>query len=139
MSIPRSERGDAEPRTVYVSDALQARLDTFRERDAERTTTSVVFDAVEHCRAELPELVRTSRARLISPIAEPAAEVRYLGSGPVRIRIRPTAAEADLLDRLSTELGLSWETWVPPVLNAYLPGRQEPENMPWLAREAPSG
>lgn len=140
MSTPSGERdGDgAEPRTVYVSDALQARLDTFREHGADRTTTSVTFEAIACFRAELPELVRTARARLASPVAE-RAEVRYLGAGPVQVRLRLSAARAELLDRLSAELGLSWRTWVPPVLNAYLPGRREPENMPWLVREAPSG
>lgn len=125
------------PRTVHVSDALQARLDTYRDHDADRTTTSVTFDAIQHFRAELPELVRASRARLATPVAD-EAEVRYLGAGPVHIRLRPDATCAELLDRLSTELGLPWETWVPPVLNAYLPGRKEPENIPWLVREETS-
>ena len=128
------ENGDGtEPRTVYISDALQARLDAYREHDANRTTTSVTFDAIEHFGADLPELVRASRARLVSPVAD-ESEARYLGAGPVQIRLRTSAAGADLLDRLSTVLGLSWRTWVPPVLNAYLPGRQEPENMPWLTQ-----
>lgn len=126
-----------ESRTVFVSAALQARLDTYREHGVNRTATSVTFDAIEHFRAELPELVRAARARLAPPVAE-EAEVRYLGAGPVQIRLRPGAAGAKLLDRLSTELGLSWRTWVPPLLNAYLPGRMEPDNMPWLVREEPS-
>lgn len=135
MSTPSGDRdGDGvEPRTIHVSDALQARLDAFRDQ-ADRTTTSVTFEAIEHFRAELPELVRSARARLASPVAD-EAEVRYLGAGPVQLRLRPDAAGAELLDRLSAELGSSWTTWVPPVLNAYLPGRKEPENMPWLVRE----
>ncbi|MEV4644203.1 hypothetical protein [Saccharopolyspora sp. NPDC049357] len=134
MSTPSVGGDGSVPRTVHVSDALQARLDTFRDQDTGRTTTTVTFDAIEHFRAELPELVRASRARLASPAAD-AAGVRYLGAGPVHIRLRPDATCAELLDRLSTELGLSWEIWVPPVLNAYLPGRKEPENMPWLVLE----
>lgn len=135
MSTPSGDRDDdgVEPRTLHVSDALQARLDAFRER-TDRTTTSATFEAIEHFRAELPELVRAARARLTSPVAD-EAEVRYLGAGPVQLRLRPDAAGAELLDRLSAELGLSWTTWVPAVLNAYLPGRKEPGNMPWLVRE----
>ncbi|TWG07482.1 hypothetical protein [Saccharopolyspora dendranthemae] len=137
MSTPSDDRdGDGvESRTLHVSDALQARLDTFRESTS-RTTTSATFEAIAHFRAELPELVRGARARLTSPVAD-EAEVRYLGAGPVQLRLRPDAAGAELLDRLSAKLGLPWTTWVPAVLNAYLPGRQEPENMPWLVREAP--
>ena len=131
MSSPSGDR--VEPRTIHVSDALQARLDAFRDQ-ADRTTTSVTFEAIEHFRAELPELVRSARARLASPVAE-EAEVRYLGAGPVQLRLRPDAAGAELLDRLSAELGSPWTTWVPPVRNAYLPGRKEPENMPWLVLE----
>lgn len=122
-------------RTVYVSDALQARLDTYREQDATRSTTSVVFEAVDELAAEIPELVRASRARPASPFAPQSRDVTYLGCGPVQIQLEPSCAQADLLDKLSTKLGMPLETWMPPVLNAHLPGRREPENMPWLARE----
>lgn len=130
--------GDTGPgsRIVFVSDALQARLDTYLERGVGRTATSVTFDAIEHFRRELPYLIRHARARPVSPSPE-LAKVRYLGAGPVQILLRPGAAGAEVLDRLSTDLGLSWRTWIPPVLNAYLPGRREPENMPWLVQGEP--
>jgi hypothetical protein len=133
LGLPRHdlEVSDVESMTIFVSDSLQARLDTFRERGAGRTATSVTFDAIEYFRAELPQLVDSARARLVWAVPE-EAEVRYLGAGPVHIRLRPGAAGANLLERLSTELDLCWRTWIPPVLNAYLPGRREPENMPWL-------
>lgn len=139
MSTLSGEPGGdgVEPRTVYISNALQARLDRYRERGADRTSTSVTFDAIEYLNAELSELVRGARARLASPTAE-QAKVRYHGVGPVQIRLCPSVAGAKLLDRLSTELGLSLQTWVPPALNAYLPGRREPENMPWLVHQEPS-
>lgn len=128
------EGAGVESRTVFVSPALQARLDAYRERGVNRTATSVTFDAIEHCGPELPELVRAARARPAWP-ADEQAGVRYLGAGRVQIRLCPGAAGAKLLDRLSAELVLSWRTWVPPLLNAYLPGRREPDNMPWLVRE----
>ncbi len=130
------EGSDVEPRTVLVSDSLQGRLDTFCGHDIHRSASSVTFDAIEYFRAELPELVHAARARLASAVPG-EAEVRYLGMGPVHIRLHPGAAGARLLDRISSELHLSWRTWVPPVLNAYLPGRREPENMPWLVRMEP--
>lgn len=119
--------------TVFVSDALQARLDAYCEAGTGRHATAVTFDAVSQLRAELPRLVRAARVRLASPVAEEAT-VRYLGEGPVQVLLRPSVAEEDLLERLSAELELSWRTWLPAVLNAYLPGRKEPENMPWLIR-----
>ncbi len=125
------------PRTVYVSDALQARLDTYRDQDATRSTTSVVFEAVERLAADIPELVRASRARPVSPFAPHSRDVTYLGSGPVQIQIQPSWAQTDLLDKLSAKLDMPLETWMPPLLNAYLPGRKEPDNMPWLTRERP--
>ncbi len=129
----REERGggEIEPRTIFVSDSLQARLDTFCEHATGRSATSVTFDAIDHFRGELPELVQAARVRLASPGADEAT-VRYVGVGPVHVRLRPGAAGAALLNRLSTELDLPWRIWVPPVLNAYLPGRKEPDNMPWL-------
>lgn len=130
------EDSGIEPRTLFVSDALQARLDAFCEGGAGRSPTSVTFDAVEHFRGDLADLVRAARVRLASPVAE-ERDVRYVGVGPVQVKLRPGVAGASLLDRLSTELDLPWRTWVPAVLNAYLPGRQEPDNMPWLERAEP--
>lgn len=135
-SHPGPSRGDVEGRdidgrAVYVSDLLQARLDAFCAQRADRTPTSVTFDAIEYFRAELPGLVRAARARFVSSSVEDRP-VRYLGVGPVLVRLRPGVAGATLLDRLSAELDLSWRAWVPAVLNAYLPGRREPDNMPWL-------
>jgi hypothetical protein len=134
--VRRSGGSDLESRIVFVSDALQARLDTYLEHRVGRTATSVTFDAIEYFRRDLPELVHRARARPVSPPPE-HAEVRFLGAGPVQVRLRPSAAGAKVLDRLSTDLGLSWRTWIPPVLNAYLPGRREPENMPWLVQGEP--
>lgn len=128
--------GETEPRTLFVSDLLQARLDTFCEGGSGRSATSVTFEAIDHFREDLPGLVHAARVRLASPVAR-EAEVRYAGIGPVQVRLRPGVAGAALLDRLSTELDLPWRTWVPPVLNAYLPGRQEPDNMPWLVPVEP--
>lgn len=119
--------GSIEPVTVFVSDALQARLDTYR--DESRTATAVVFEAVEALGERLPDVVHASRARINSPVAR---EVQYLGAGPVLIRVRPDAAQAAELDRLSDEAGMPVTDWLPPLLNAHLPGRKEPENMPWL-------
>jgi hypothetical protein len=121
---------------VFVSDALQARLDTYVAQEAARTATSVTFDAIESFRRELPELIHHARARPVAPLTD-RTETRYLGAGPVQIRLRPGAAGAQVLDRLSTDLGLSWRLWIPPLLNAYLPGRREPENMPWLVQDEP--
>lgn len=121
---------DDSPWTVFVSDALQARLDTYR---GDGTNTAVVFEAIEALRDRLPEVVRGARARLQSPHARDA--VHYLGSGPVQVRVRPDTAQAALLDRLSDELGAPITTWLPPLLNAHLPGRQEPDNMPWIVRD----
>lgn len=119
--------------TIFVSDALQARLDRYRQDCGDLTTTAVVFEAIEHLRPHLPELLRTAHARPVSPFAAQLTQPRYLGSGPVQIRIRPEAAQADVLAQVSEELGgLPLATWIPPVLNAYLPGRREPDNMPWL-------
>ncbi len=126
-----------DPRAVHVSDALQARLDTYRDQRDGRTTTSVVFEALEQLRDELPELVRTARARPKSPAAQEA--VHYLGTGPVLIRIRPSDDQAAMLDELSGELAAPMTTWLPPLLNAYLPGRREPENMPWLVLDNAAG
>lgn len=124
------------PWTVHISDALQVRLDRYRDDRPGRTTTTVVFEAIGHLRADLPELVRAARARPASPWAAPRWQQRYLGSGPVQIRLRPGVAEADVLAQVSAELGgLPPATWIPPLLNAYLPGRKEPDNMPWLIRE----
>ncbi|MCX2732773.1 hypothetical protein OOZ19_21250 [Saccharopolyspora sp. NFXS83] len=117
--------------TVYVSDALQARLDTYCGDDG--TPTAAVFEAIEALRDRLPDVVRGARARLQSPHARD--EVHYLGSGPVQIRIHPDAARAALLDRLSDELDVPITTWLPPLLNAHLPGRQEPDNMPWIVQD----
>lgn len=126
------------PWAVYISDALQVRLDRYRDDRPDRTTTSVVFEAIQHLRADLPELVRTAQARP-SPWAAPQWRQRYLGSGPVQIRLRPGLTEADVLGQVSAELGgLPPGTWIPPVLNAYLPGREEPGNMPWLVQETGS-
>ena len=119
---------------IFVSDALQARLDTFCAQRPERTVTSVTFDAIEHFGRRLPELIENALARPVSPPSE-HTELRYLGAGPVQVRLRPGVAGARMLRRLSDELGRSWRTWVPPVLNAYLPGRREPENMPWLVQD----
>lgn len=124
--------GVDDERIVFVSDALQARLDAFCADDAAHDATSVTFAAIEHFGAELPQLVHDARVRLASPVADETA-VRHLGVGPVRVRLRVGASGARLLDRLSAELGRPWRTWVPAVLNAFLPGRREPENMPWLA------
>ncbi|MEB3366551.1 hypothetical protein [Saccharopolyspora mangrovi] len=119
-----------------MSDALQARLDRYREDRADRTTTTVVFEAIEHLRPHLPELVRTAHARPASPFAARPTRQRYLGSGPVQIRIHPEATQAEVLGQVSEELdGLPLATWIPPLLNAYLPGRKEPDNMPWLAQD----
>ncbi|MHA6805955.1 hypothetical protein [Salinifilum ghardaiensis] len=134
---PEGRTRPDEPLAVHVSDALQARLDTYREQHADRTTTSVVFEAVEQRRGELPELVRTARARLRSPAAQET--VHHLGTGPVLIRVRPSADQAAVLDELSGELGVPVATWLPALLNAHLPGRREPENMPWLVLEEPAG
>lgn len=114
--------------TVFVSDSLQARLDTYCGDDG--TPTAVVFEAIEALRDRLPDVVHGARARLQSPHARD--EVHYLGSGPVQVRIRPDADQAALLDRLSDELGVPTTTWLPPLLNAHLPGRREPDNMPWI-------
>jgi proteasome lid subunit RPN8/RPN11 len=122
------------PDIIFVSDALQARLDTFCAQGPKRTVTSVTFDAIEHFGRRLPELIDNALARPVSPRSE-HTELRYLGAGPVQVRLRPGAAGARMLRRLSAELGRSWRTWVPPVLNAYLPGRREPENMPWLIQD----
>lgn len=83
----------------------------------------------------IAELVQISRARPASPFALHAADVTYLGSGPVQIQIQPSSAQANLIDKLSTKLGMPLETWMPPLLNVYLPGLKEPDNMPWLTRE----
>ncbi|WP_190814919.1 hypothetical protein [Saccharopolyspora pogona] len=128
MSIPIG----GEPRTVFVSDALQARLDGYREQRAGWTTTSVVFAALEDLRGDLAELLRTARVRQASPFAESDGQVRYLGAGPVQIRIRPSPVQAEVLEQVSVELGVPVAAWVPVLLNGYLPGRKEPENMPWL-------
>ena len=122
-----------QPATVHVSDALQDRLDTYCAQDDGRTATSVVFAALEHFRAQLPELLRTARARPASPWAN--QDVHYLGSGRVHIRVRPDEAQATLLDQVTAELGVPLTVWLPPVLNAYLPGCKEPDNMPWLVLE----
>ncbi len=119
--------GSVEPLTVFVSDALQDRLDTYRAEA--RTATSVVFEAVESLGDRLPDVVHASRARINSPLAR---EIHYLGSGPVQIRVRPDAAQAAALERLSDEVGMPVTVWLPPLLNAHLPGRKEPENMPWI-------
>lgn len=117
--------------TVFVSDALQARLDACCADG--RTATAVVFEAIEAVRDRVPDVVRGARARLRSPHARD--EVHYLGSGPVQVRIRPDAEQAALLERWSAELGVPITTWLPPVLNAQLPGRAEPENMPWIVQD----
>ncbi|MBK0869015.1 MAG: hypothetical protein IJH84_07770 [Saccharopolyspora sp.] len=122
-----SSDGSVEPVTVFVSDALQARLDTYR--DERRTATSVVFEAIEALGDRLPDVVHAARAMINSPSAR---EIHYLGSGPVLIRVRPDAAQAAELARLSDEVGMPVAGWLPPLLNAHLPGRKEPENMPWL-------
>lgn len=116
--------------TVYVSDMLQARLDTYCGESG--TTTAVVFEAIESWRDRLPEVLRDARARINAPQARD--EVHYLGSGPVQIRVRPDAGRAELLERLSGELGVPITTWLPPLLNAHLPGRREPDNMPWIVQ-----
>lgn len=116
---------------MFVTDSLQARLDAFCEYDADRSAASVTIDAIDCFRGELLDLVRASRVRLASPLPE-EAHVRYLGVGPVQVRLRLGIGGVTLVDRLSSRLDLSWRTWIPPVLNAYLPGRREPENMPWL-------
>ena len=117
--------------TVFVSDALQARLDACCADG--RTATAVVFEAVEAVHDRMPDVVRGARARLRSPHARD--EVHYLGSGPVQVRIHPDAAQAALLERWSAELDVPITTWLPPVLNAHLPGRAEPANMPWIIQD----
>ncbi|WP_243793787.1 hypothetical protein [Saccharopolyspora gloriosae] len=116
--------------TVFVSDALQARLDAYR--GASGTTTAVVFEAIESWRDRLPEVLGDARARINAPRLRD--EVHYLGSGPVQIRVHPDAVLAELLERLSDELGVPITTWLPPLLNAHLPGRREPDDMPWIVR-----
>ncbi|GAA3356987.1 hypothetical protein [Saccharopolyspora gregorii] len=123
--------GGTEPWTVFVSDALQSRLDACCADG--RTATAVAFEAIEAVHDRLPDVVRGAQARLRSPHARD--EVHYLGSGPVQVRIRPDAEQAALLARWSEELGAPITTWLPPVLNAHLPGRVEPENMPWIVQD----
>ncbi len=119
--------------TVRVSDALQDRLDTYCAQDDSRTPTAVALTAVEHFRDELPDLLRNARARYASPWAN--QDVHYLGSGRVQIRIRPDETQQTMLDQVSAEFGAPPTIWLPPLLNAYLPGIKEPGNMPWLVLE----
>lgn len=121
-----------QPRTVHVSDALQNRLDTYCAQREGHTPTTAVFEALEHLHGELPELMRSARAYLASP--DPQPDVHYLGSGRVQIRLRPDEAQEAVLEETSAELGAPLATWLPPLLNAHLPGRREPENMPWLVQ-----
>lgn len=65
----------------------------------------MVFKAIEHLRADLPALVRTARARPASRWAAPPWQQRYLGAGPVQIRLRPAVTEADVLGQVFAELG----------------------------------
>ncbi|GAB3296857.1 hypothetical protein [Parasphingorhabdus pacifica] len=125
---------DAQARTVFVSDALQLRVDTYREAQDERTNTSIVFDAIEAHRDELATVLREARV----PFVSDSGQTHHLGSGPVRIVIRPTAEQSATLDELTGQLGgETLSDWLPAVLNAHLPGRKEPDNMPWLKRAAP--
>ncbi|MCD2190809.1 hypothetical protein [Actinomycetospora soli] len=119
-----------EPRTIVVSDALQARLDDHCGATG-RTATEVTLAAIEHLGPELDAVVRASRV----PLAPPATGERQLGVGPVRVVLRPGAAAARVLDRLSAQLQEPWRVWIPAVLNVYLPGRREPDDMPWLVRD----
>ena len=121
------------PWTVFVSDALQARLDTCRGDTG--TATAIVFEAIDALRDQLPEVLRGARARPRSPHARGA--VHHLGSGPVQLRLHPDTEQSALLERLSAELGAPATTWLPPLLNAHLPGRKEPANIPWLTPENP--
>lgn len=123
--------------TLFVSDALQARCDTHRGEQPSRTNTSIVFDAIEALGERLPDVVANARVLTASRFPVNSGQTHDLGSGPVQLRIRPTDAQAAMLDKLTVELGAETRaSWIPAVLNAYLPGRKEPSNMPWLAQPA---
>lgn len=119
--------------TLFVSDGLQSRLDDYREADPSRTNTSLVFEAIDALRDEIPAVVDQARVR----IASPGRQAHDLGSGPVRVHLHLTRSQAAVLDKLTGLLGLQQHSaWIPALLNAHLPGRKEPENMPWLTRDA---
>ena len=135
-NAPRDEhdnQGSDAAITLFVSDALQLRLDNHRDEHAERTNTSIVFEAIDALRDDVAAVVRDSRVQLASG----TGETHDLGTGPVQIPIRPTPEQVVVLDELTRELDANSSTeWLPAVLNAYLPGRKEPENMPWLVQSA---
>lgn len=133
MTRDEHDQDSGDGITLFVSDALQLRLDNHRDEHPECTNTSVVFEALGALEGNVAAVVRESRV----PLASGTGEMHDLGTGPVRIPVRPTPEQAAVLDELNRELGADSPTeWLPAVLNAHLPGRKEPDNMPWLVQDA---
>jgi hypothetical protein len=114
--------------TLYVSAGVEQHIERYRRAAKRRTNTSVVLEAITACRDRLDEIIATSRiadgSGGVFPV-DPSSE-RYLGGGSNQIQIRPTVAQLEVLDQLTTELGFRKRaTWIAPVLNAFLPGRRE--------------
>ena len=122
-------RDDRQVLTLFVSDALQLRLDSYRTARSGRSNTSIAFEAIRCLADTLSAVVASAHVPLI---ARPE-QTHRLGSGPVQVQLRLTRDQAATLEVSTHQLhAASSADWLPPVLNAYLPGRKEPTNMPWL-------
>ncbi len=116
--------------TMYLSDNVNKRLDAYRRQKTKRTNRDVVIEAITRFHNELPELLERSKvSTAVESELFPADErqIRYLGGGGIQSQFTPTPAQAKVLQALSDKLGFpkgKRSTWIPPVLNEFLPGRK---------------
>lgn len=126
----RDDDEEALTVTMYLSDNVNKRLDAYRRQKSRRTNRDVVIEAITKYHGELPELLERSKVSTsVESELFPADErqIRYLGGGKIQAQFTPTVAQAKVLKELSDKLGFpkgKRSTWIPPVLNEFLPGKK---------------
>jgi hypothetical protein len=132
-AVRRPGRPRSRPKptsAVYVSAGVKKRFEKYRH-DSKSTNLQVVLQAIsaKHTEGVLGEIIDRSRYST-APVnelfpADPSA-VRYLGGGSSQIAFSPTPQQEEVIDRIGKDLGFETRsTWIAPVLNAFLPGKQD--------------
>lgn len=125
----KREGGGPGTTTVYVSEALFARAEAYRRKKSGRRNLDILFEALEKHLAELPGIIERSKVstgQASSLFGVDPRQVRYVGGGGTQWQFTPLEAQDKLLDQIAERLGFTTRsTWIPPLLNEFLPGKKE--------------
>lgn len=129
---PRRVKADGDgpgTTTVYVSEALFARAESYRRKKSGRRNVDILNEALDKHLAELPSIIERSRVstgQVSALFGVDPRTVKYLGGGGTQWQFKPTEDLDRFLDQIAEKLGFtSRSTWIPPLLNAFLPGKKE--------------